>query len=430
MSYLYPMNTKSKLQYSVNDLPKHKRILGTNITVDCFDIPVVDCSHFFLSHFHSDHYTKLAKSFKFPVYCSKTTANLVSGCIGAMTVGLDMYKNYNFDTFVVRLIDANHCPGAVCFIFLIDNQFILHTGDFRYNKIYHTFNMHFKAIYLDNTYENEVDFPTQKDAISRILSRFDQKNSLCPQNICVLCCSYRVGKEKIFLSVAEYLDQKIQVTKDKFDMYKSYSKYTVDKINRDVLEIVSQKKCVNNTFGFTKMTTRKIVAQSTIKRSFFSRNGCILPEPNIVKYSNESIVALDGVLGDQNKASQLSEGMSHYPGYSPCNFTTVRADDDESKPFDRFTMDEAPIKVVSMSDLTKLNEIISQIYADKVVVLIGSGWKEKTEYKLYVRPDGKKIKKGIEMVYFRYSEHSSPSELLEFKKSVSCDSIINTVRNL
>lgn len=462
------MVSTNKTTYSINDIPRHKRILETAITVDCFDIPLSDCSHYFLSHFHADHYTKLTKSFKFPVYCSKTTSNLVSGCIGAVTVGLEMYTNYDLGSFVVRLIDANHCPGSVCFIFLVDDQFILHTGDFRYSKIYHTFDIHFKTIYLDNTYENAVDFPTQKDAISRILGMFDQKNSLCPQNVCVLCCSYRVGKEKIFLSVAEYLDEKIQVTKEKLDIYSSYSQYTVDKINRDVLEIVNQRRCINSTFGFTKKTVRNVSTRPTNRKSYFRQNGgIILPEPSIVAYKNANILALDNVsdisnnLFDNNNLFDTSKSSDTNKPFDNDNiFDTSKLSDSSkssdinnssntsnnlfdsrkssgtnyysntNKPFDRFTEDEAPIKVVSINNLNKLSEIVSGIYADRIVVLIGTGWNEKVEYKPYTRPDGRKIKNGIEIVYFRYSEHSSPSELAEFKKSVSYDYIINTVRNI
>ncbi|ELA41883.1 uncharacterized protein VICG_01067 [Vittaforma corneae ATCC 50505] len=445
---------KNQDQTDISEVPVCKRILDSTITVDCFDLKITNCTHYFLSHFHADHYTKLNKSFEFPVFCSKTTSELVCAALGAKAVGLEMYTSYDFGSFVVRLIEANHCPGAVCFIFLINNQFVLHTGDFRYCKVYHTLDISFKCVYLDNTYQNFISFPSQKEAISKILQRLDQDNRLCRLNVCVLCCTYRIGKEKIFLSIAEYLNEKVQVTEDKYDIYKCYSRYTVDKINRDVAEIVNERRMSTKTFGFVKSVTLTRTLRTIQKKGAFRKTKMSLEPPEIVKYKNEHTELLEQVnfkatlcesalniscpirnkahiLFKENAKNVDCDSLRLYDE----SFSVSGCGLDNStgslrlKPFDRITTEEAPVKVISTADLRKLNEIASKIYADKIIVLCGSGWKEKQEYKTYSRMDGKNIKKGIEIVYFRYSEHSSSQELEEFKRSISSKYFINTVVN-
>ena len=97
-------------------------------------------SLFFLSHMHTDHLHGLHDG-----WCAGTLfCSPLSRCMllerfrisNSRVVALDMDMLHHVGEgtcmpFTVRLIDANHCPGAV--MFLIQGPFgnLLHTGDFR-----------------------------------------------------------------------------------------------------------------------------------------------------------------------------------------------------------------------------------------------------------------------------------------------------------
>lgn len=124
---------------------------------------------YFLSHFHSDHYTGLTASNAGAcgvIYASRPTAALMVSQLGvpqAHVFPLDFGPRYCFslldgafvgqsggdaddtpvllppgllekNAFYVRLIPANHCPGAAMLLFTSPVfGTLLHTGDFRFN---------------------------------------------------------------------------------------------------------------------------------------------------------------------------------------------------------------------------------------------------------------------------------------------------------
>jgi len=115
---------KRKRQENIYRIPNFKRIIGTNIYVDAFTYEMPRNSIFFLSHFHSDHYRGLTRNFtQGPIYCSTITANLAREQfkIGSQLRELPMDKRMPVPgarpRTYVTLLDANHCPGAVMFIF-------------------------------------------------------------------------------------------------------------------------------------------------------------------------------------------------------------------------------------------------------------------------------------------------------------------------
>ncbi|KAH6559971.1 hypothetical protein BASA50_006648 [Batrachochytrium salamandrivorans] len=199
--------------FTSKKLPWYKWMPDTGFTVDAFcygHIP--DCTAYFLTHFHSDHYGGLCKSFNSgPIYCTSITANLVSQQLGVdrsflNTIPLD--TRTEVQGIHVTFIDANHCPGAVLILFEIPSSSregttrrLLHTGDFRAHPLHYTHPSLFPStidakeaglevdtcsvgksnvvstaspvrldcIYLDTTYCNPSHtFPSQTEVISSI----------------------------------------------------------------------------------------------------------------------------------------------------------------------------------------------------------------------------------------------------------------------
>ncbi|KAK3260867.1 hypothetical protein CYMTET_30199, partial [Cymbomonas tetramitiformis] len=96
------------------------------------------CQSWFLSHFHADHYQGLSKGFSSGVvYCSSITARLVRLKFKVPEHRIRVLRvmtPYMIEGVKVTCLDANHCPGAVMFLFEPPRTAaILHTGDFRYN---------------------------------------------------------------------------------------------------------------------------------------------------------------------------------------------------------------------------------------------------------------------------------------------------------
>lgn len=178
--------------------PFYKIIPGFSICVDAFRYGAVEgCNAYFLSHFHSDHYTGLTARWTHgPIYCSKVTGNLVRQQLG---VDPKWVVDIEFENKVevpetggvsVTMIPANHCPGSSLFLFekgmgrgpSARTQRILHCGDFRACPAHarhpllrpevadaltgKSRQQRIDVCYLDTTYLNpKYAFPSQEDVI-------------------------------------------------------------------------------------------------------------------------------------------------------------------------------------------------------------------------------------------------------------------------
>eukprot|EP00977_Amphora_coffeiformis_P019592 scaffold7349_cov173-Amphora_coffeaeformis.AAC.73 len=212
--------------------PDYKRIPGTDFVVDGFYYATPSLtSNYFLSHFHADHYGGLTKSWSAGIiYCSSITANLVQQQLYVQRKFLHvlpMNQTMTLETrsgkkVKVTLVDANHCPGAVLFLFQVGEQTILHVGDFRWNRAQHLSSIHsllqgrrLDQIYFDTTYcDPKHTLPTQQEAIDATVEYAVaqvQEAKKKRQRLLLLFGAYTIGKERIYMAVAKALGMKVYV---------------------------------------------------------------------------------------------------------------------------------------------------------------------------------------------------------------------------
>ncbi|CAN4079927.1 unnamed protein product [Withania somnifera] len=193
---------------------------------------------YFLSHFHSDHYTGLSSNWsKGIIFCSSITANLLIKVLNVpaqFVVSLPLSGKVLIDGSEVFLIDANHCPGAVQLLFKVPVkngklERYVHTGDFRYcddMKLEPVLNefVGADAVFLDTTYcHPKFIFPSQEESVDYIVGVIEKcgvENEGPLKNIMFLIATYVIGKEKILVEVSRRCRRKIHVDGRKMEVLK------------------------------------------------------------------------------------------------------------------------------------------------------------------------------------------------------------------
>lgn len=196
--------------------------------------------NYFLTHFHSDHYGGITRTWDAGIiYCSLPTATLVSEQLGVdkkylhpLPMDSPTIIASKGKPITVTLLDANHCPGAVMFLFEVGKRNILHVGDFRWNrecmlhlgsplKAFVSEKSILDDLFLDTTYcDPKYALPPQADTISAIQTLFQEEVDRCKENrTCKtlhLFGAYTIGKERMYLSIAEQYNLKVYVDTRRF----------------------------------------------------------------------------------------------------------------------------------------------------------------------------------------------------------------------
>ncbi|XP_031246643.1 DNA cross-link repair 1A protein isoform X2 [Mastomys coucha] len=157
--------------------PFYKRIPGTAFTVDAFQYGEVEgCTAYFLTHFHSDHYAGLSKDFTWPVYCSEITGNLLKK------------KLHVQEQYIHQLpMDTECIVDGVKVVLLDANQYC----------------------------SPEYTFPSQQEVIQFAINTAFEAVTLNPRAL-VVCGTYCIGKEKVFLAIADVLGSKVGMSQEKY----------------------------------------------------------------------------------------------------------------------------------------------------------------------------------------------------------------------
>jgi len=244
-------------------------LTNTNIIVDDFDY----CKNFpkgtfihFLSHFHADHYFGMSTCWNYgPVYCSEITKKLILTTfpkIPDIRV-LEMNKEHTIQlnesgtkTVTVYLMDANHIPGAVMFLFRGYMGTILHTGDARFcdamfedpvlyppekrNKLNYKCSIHIDELIFDNTYLHPTfNFPT-RDQATKMMINIIEKN----RGKHVIIAMGALGKESMMVKLSEHFQTLVCIPEKKFKMLEAMNCRTdifTTKKEEGWIEVISKK---------------------------------------------------------------------------------------------------------------------------------------------------------------------------------------------
>ncbi|KAK0672034.1 beta-lactamase-like protein [Cercophora samala] len=212
----------------------------------------------FLSHIHSDHLAGLENLRSPFVYCSAPTKEMllrlerfpcrINYAKGILEARVQRYRHLKTllkplpletptvlelepgNHIQVTLFNANHCPGAVMFLFEGGGKAALYTGDIRseswfVNAIarspplieYSCGLKTLDTIYIDTSFIDNVDFPSKTQGIRELLEKVSQY----PKDTIFHFQAWTYGYEDVWIALAKALQSKIHVDDYKMAIYRS-----------------------------------------------------------------------------------------------------------------------------------------------------------------------------------------------------------------
>ncbi|GAB2232084.1 hypothetical protein Droror1_Dr00011106 [Drosera rotundifolia] len=187
--------------------------------------------HRFLTHAHKDHCAGIVTHASFPVYCTAVTRSIVMGYYPTLEeelfVGIEVGEEIVVDDgdggFRVTAFDANHCPGALMFLFEGKFGNILHTGDCRLTldclqKLPQKYlgrkdkkpKCRFDYVFLDCTFGKiPLQMPSKHSALRQVINCIWRHPSA---PVVYLTCDL-LGQEEILVKVSQTFGGKIYVDK-------------------------------------------------------------------------------------------------------------------------------------------------------------------------------------------------------------------------
>ncbi|KAK1262831.1 hypothetical protein QJS04_geneDACA009249 [Acorus gramineus] len=206
---------------------------GLPFSVDTWTPSSQSKRHHFLTHAHRDHTHNLSIGPTNPIYCTNLTKNLLllhhhhhhhhveRLVFVEIEVGERIIVDDPDGDFSVLAFDANHCPGAVMFLFEGDFGNILHTGDCRLTpeclqklppkyipKKGRETNSCLDYVFLDCTFgRHSLKIPSKHSAIEQVINCI-WKHPNAP--VIYLACDL-LGQEEILVEVSKTFGSKIYI---------------------------------------------------------------------------------------------------------------------------------------------------------------------------------------------------------------------------
>ena len=200
-------------------------IPGLPVMVDSLD---QSAKMHFLTHYHGDHLNGLEDDISGMIVASSQTVNLIREFHRVPEDRLKEVKPgkvYRFrkdglEYFELKVIDANHCPGAVMYLFRHRGRGYLHTGDFRYLPELHDCLAEVGPIdraWVDGTYHNyDYRFPPLEDAIRLVVELISEAR---PDK--VVMGIYSIGKTKLVEEVVSHFGEPFYVSQKVYRAYRA-----------------------------------------------------------------------------------------------------------------------------------------------------------------------------------------------------------------